>query len=630
MFLALLPLLCSALLAPAPADGLRFARSYGSHMVLKGAPSQAIVWGWATPGAEVTVTLDAQVDAGEGPPAAAQNTTTGGDGVWRVRLPAVDPGPTPYTVRAAAAGPGAPVAVLTDVLFGEVWLVGGQSNAEYTVGGFPAAPGSQDAVTNATQEIAAAANFPLVRVMTVGQLYESPDAAMRDLGWVEQPWAVASPESIGGGWPGHFSAVGWFFGRDLNLALGRTRIPVGIISSNWGATDVKTWAPVAALAHCAKASVKKSATSHHNDGVSSNRAPFISPRRSPYYICKAPGTVGNNTVGSPCASNADCCTGPTRCNPADGAKSTRGTCDSSNPSNAAASLFNSMIRPLTQTVLSGAIFYQGEADALAPALAPLYSCAFPAMIRAWRAAWSRGTDGQIGDTPDSFPFGFVQISVWGPPTPPGAGNDPNGANVATVRLAQSANYGYVPNPAMPATFMATAIDLGSYQGGCGRDTFPSLCIHPGYKQEVGARLVRGALNVAYGRKDSYFSGPVFDRATVVPGSRTASFAAAYAVQVTFRASGSSGIEVRTRTGFEVSADNSSWVPAQVINGNVTASNSILLGAAAPALSWPAKPAFLRYLWGTAPCDHPRDEIGNCSVYSRAEGLPATPFIGNIQ
>ena len=32
---------------------------------------------------------------------------------------------------------------------------------EYTTGGFPAFPGAQDSVTNATEEIAAAGGFPL-------------------------------------------------------------------------------------------------------------------------------------------------------------------------------------------------------------------------------------------------------------------------------------------------------------------------------------------------------------------------------------------------------------------------------------------------------------------------------------
>jgi hypothetical protein len=43
-----------------------------------------------------------------------------------------------------------------------------------------------------------------------------------------------------------------------------------------------------------------------------------------------------------------------------------------------------------------------------------------------------------------------------------------------VRFAQTANVGYAPNSKMPRTFMATAVDLGAYEGGCGRDMYVSL------------------------------------------------------------------------------------------------------------------------------------------------------------
>ena len=89
-------------------------------------------------------------------------------------LPAIAGGTTPYSITATAtatttaANAAAPTTItLADVLFGDVWVCGGQSNMEYTVGAFPASPGSQDAVTNATEEIAAAANFPTIRLMTV-------------------------------------------------------------------------------------------------------------------------------------------------------------------------------------------------------------------------------------------------------------------------------------------------------------------------------------------------------------------------------------------------------------------------------------------------------------------------------
>jgi hypothetical protein len=173
------------------------------------------------------------------------------------------------------------------------------------VGGFPSSPGSQDEVTNATAEIAAAANFPLIRVMTVGQLYVST-TPMDDLGWVEQPWAIASPDSIGGGWPGHFSAVCWFFGRDLFQSLGG-ETPVGLISSNWGATNSEVWTPEKALKPCAPP-----------NATARVATPLTTPTLLPPGVLPTPctpGAVGGGAapVGTLCKTGADCCS--KKCNP---------------------------------------------------------------------------------------------------------------------------------------------------------------------------------------------------------------------------------------------------------------------------------------------------------------------------
>ena len=240
------------------------------------------------------------------------------------------------------------------------------------------------------------------------------------------------------------------------------------------------------------------------------------------------------------------------------------------------------------------------------------------MIAAWRKAWSIGTGGQ---TDPEFPFGFVQLSVWGNPADPPT----QGEGIATVRWGQTANYGYVPNDKMPRTFMATAVDLGAYEGGCGHDTFPSLCIHPGWKAEVGRRLALGAMDVAYGDSASYSSGPILAYAHIKGGTD--------GISVVFKGVGAAGIEVRTPDGFEVNV-NGTWEKRRVV-GTAHARGRLGQVPAAPpitttvTLAGGAVASQIRYLWSSSPCSHPRGAIGNCSIYAKAEGLPATPFTADI-
>ena len=96
------------------------------------------------------------------------------------------------------------------------YLCGGQSNMQFAV---PAIP-------NATEEIARADRYPLIRLFTVGQKTSSP-APLDDLQTIEQVWSVASAKTVAGnGGFGYFSAVCWIFGREVYDALAASATPV--------------------------------------------------------------------------------------------------------------------------------------------------------------------------------------------------------------------------------------------------------------------------------------------------------------------------------------------------------------------------------------------------------------------
>jgi sialate O-acetylesterase len=166
------------------------------------------VWGTAGDGERVAVEI-----------AGKKATTIAQDGRWRVRLPPLPAG-GPYTMTIAGT---ANAVAITDVLVGEVWICSGQSNMERQLGLRP----GQQLITDWQAE-AAAAKYPQIRHFLVPQ---KPALALVES--VPGRWVVCSPETVA-----DFSAVGYFFGRDLFQAR---RVPIGLIHSSWGGTPAESW-----------------------------------------------------------------------------------------------------------------------------------------------------------------------------------------------------------------------------------------------------------------------------------------------------------------------------------------------------------------------------------------------------
>lgn len=256
----------------------------------------------------------------------------------------------------------------------------------------------------------------------------------------------------------------------------------------------------------------------------------------------------------------------------------------------------------------------------------------PALISDWRAHWSAASG-----TASNFPFGFVQLAPWGGATS-GIVSPPESLRVATTRWGQTANFGFVPNPVQPRTFMAVAIDLGAYQGGCcaGRsncNTYPSLCIHPWWKQEVGRRLSLGMMNIGYNQSTVCHQGPF-------PAAAVAVLTDVVTVRVTFQQQadggcGHDGIELRQTSDFELKPIGANWTLATVVasdHESVTLKPHINISETSTAMV--AGIEAVRYLWSTSPGSHPRDDSvpGNTSVYAKGaqgEGLPAPPFFMTV-
>ncbi len=179
--------------------------------------SNAPVWGWAEPGAKVSVKPSW---------GGSYSVKAAEDGSWRVEIKTPEYG-GPHALKIAC---GKEQIELKDLLIGEVWVCSGQSNMEMPIKGFV---GNNQPVNGSVETCMESINYgDRIRIFTV-PLTPQEDAPAADLPSGE--WKRASYASCA-----ECSAIAYFFAQYVNDA---TNIPVGVIVSAWGGTEIAPWMP---------------------------------------------------------------------------------------------------------------------------------------------------------------------------------------------------------------------------------------------------------------------------------------------------------------------------------------------------------------------------------------------------
>ncbi len=386
---------------------------FSNHMVLQQG-IQNKVWGKADPGEKIAVSIAGQNHA----------TVAEKDGAWSVQLDAIMEYGGPHTLTVV----GNNTQTFQDILIGEVWVCSGQSNMQW-----PVRQATDADLTMAT------ADLGQIRLISV------PQVGTQEPQWnFKGEWAVCSPENVG-----DFSAVGFFFGRQLHQTLD---VPVGLIDNAWGGSACEAWIdrnllssddrfkplldrwvrtesemPEALKVYEKRLGLWKQAS---EKAKAEKKVPPRRPRHPESLL------TGNSRPGN---------------------------------------IYCGVLAPTIGYGMRGAIWYQGESNA---SRAVQYRELFPFMIDSWRNEWG------LGD----FPFYWVQLADFRDETP-----EPAESEWAELREAQTMTLKKLTN-----TGEAVIIDLGEAKD-----------IHPKNKIDVAKRLARLALVETYKLPGIQCRSPLF-------------------------------------------------------------------------------------------------------------------------
>lgn len=518
---------------PAVGDGLCVSNVFQSNMVLQ-RDKPIVVWGWAKPGAIVNVSIDEN----------QIRTTAAEDRSWKVTLPARKASTTPIALTVESDGQ---ELQLDNILVGDIWVLGGQSNMEFPL----------DRVENGQLEIVSA-NYPQIRILTVPAA-DGPDrlksfprlhewSSWFGRHYRKGDWDTCRPEIAR-----ELSAIGFVFARRLHTA---SQVPIGIIDASRGGTTVETWTPDSVLRNQSSPLVKALLEEWDEKVDAWDSEADLLQRKENFRNKVARFEKEGRKLPANEKEPNDLRPGP--------------AVDQNRPGNC----YASMIAPLEGLQVKGAIFHQGYNNCFngGPG-AQMYRDVFPEMIQAWRAAFD---DSEL-------PFGILSLCTEGP--------------VQTLNnfSEMMAN----PGPYIREAQYQTFLDL--YQAGDSSIGFVSTYdlrrrwYHPQLKVPAGERIARWALATLYGFEKSIRWKPPMVESAQPQNSR---------MIIRFDEAVAAVDDGSPIVGFAIAGDDRRFHPADATflvtgkddRGRDKTDNRALV------LSSPmvANPTHYRYAWGRSP------------------------------
>ena len=441
---------------PTRSEGLCVNNLFQSNMVLQ-RDKPISVWGWDVPGKTVTVTF-------------AENTASAKvaeDRTWKVSLPALKASADP---RGMTVTDGNTTITLENILVGDVWLCGGQSNMEFEIA----------KVVGGNLEIASA-HFANIRLLSVPQQDgpESREGFPRLYEWNswfgrhfrKGNWDVCSPATVP-----EFSAIGYIFARRLYMA---TQVPIGMIDVSRGGTELEAWTPMAVLKGIDTPEVKKMLADWDEKVTGFEPEKDLEQRIKQYNARTERLREGGADVSKR--------TPPTevRENPYANSMHRPGNC------------FAGMLAPLSGLAVKGAIWHQGFNNAIQTNGHVLYAQVFPRMIEAWRKTF---------DEPD-MPFGIISLCTAGEPQ-----------NLENYVLKMP-DEGVFIREVQYNTFLNMTKAGDKNIGFASSYDQRRSWFHPQIKIPVGERIARWALATQYGfEKKINWRPPTYKRMVVEDGA----------------------------------------------------------------------------------------------------------------